>query len=379
MARLWFLLLLASLPAQAVVLVPSSQYQLALRPTFSPVTIESEHSLRQAMQDIVIHVYESIHRESMRPLEVDVVIQSTQLTSQHHSDSMVQLPTTLVTFVLLATFRTDSAATSTPFVDSLVMQALGRVSFREKFIALLRNTDHWNHVIDTTIVKMTDPANEIHSSVGANTYGGASSGSSSPGLTAVDIALIAVSSLILSILAIVLQSRRDKQESQQSTRHASSAAVRRKLALYHEQMDNAPLPEQVLQTSLRILKHSPPVTPCKTISTMEKSRSPNNETLHSVPSSAISSSSSSFSSPSSSSSSSSSSEHFSSNWFGSSQNSSVDSGEDVFGVDVAASRESLASTAAKEWAKSIRVIASESGSSSNASAFSSQASTSKSI
>ena len=393
----WLVTVLGS--AGAVVLVPSSQYTIALSPTFGDMTLEAIHELQEDMEAILMHTTERTHRVSLQPRDVNVVIQDHVQTV--NKQTSFELKSTLVTFVVLGNFDKMSAATGPKFMDSLVYQAFNRAIFKDLFITLLKESPHetLKHVHDTSIEKQATEVQLDDTVITETTFSSAATG-----LTTVDICLIVVSSFIfVAIVLVVLFIRKEATPKEpdprrrRRARNYPSPAVQQRLAttdasiggesssrsVTHLQfVPSGALSDKAVNPNFRIIKHSPPTTPSKTISTTVKG-SPTETALTSTLSSApsareVSSCGSSSSDDSCSGDLSSAlgtlSEQFSSKWFEGSQNSfSVDS-QDIFAVDVVGKSDdsttlSHCSTAiiasSKEgipimdWSKSIRVISSD--------------------
>ena len=203
-SRMWWLVTVLG-SAGAVVLVPSSQYTIALSPTFGDMTLEAIHELQEDMEAILMHTTERTHRVSLQPRDVNVVIQDHVQTV--NKQTSFELKSTLVTFVVLGNFDKMSAATGPKFMDSLVYQAFNRAIFKDLFITLLKESPHetLKHVHDTSIEKQATEVQLDDTVITETTFSSAATG-----LTTVDICLIVVSSFIfVAIVLVVLFIRKE--------------------------------------------------------------------------------------------------------------------------------------------------------------------------
>mmetsp|Transcript_9559 Transcript_9559/g.13992 ORF Transcript_9559/g.13992 Transcript_9559/m.13992 type:complete len:393 (-) Transcript_9559:108-1286(-) len=355
--------------AQGMVLVPSSLYQMALRPTFREMNFASFSSLEEAMTTVLIRTTESIHRESLRPKNISVVVQEYELLSSDDKRSQVSetvnfgLPTSIITFVVLGNYKKLSAATGTEFMDALVSNAFYSDTLKEKFIALLRSSrdESLNKILDTTIEK------ETASFITGDNFLHESAPSTETKLTVVDIILIVVSSLIFAIiacLAIIYWSEHyDTEADSRSTR--SSMATSEKIDLsdhksLHVQFSSRRNYEGMPKNHLNMCildDISPTLSTNKTQTVIQEEK---NEFLG--PSFRdVSASSELFVE----------SECFCSRWFGGTQQSFSVDDDDLFAVDVDGklrdtvtrgsnkNGKNLRGKSIAEWTKSIRVIPSE--------------------
>ena len=300
-SRMWWLVTVLG-SAGAVVLVPSSQYTIALSPTFGDMTLEAIHELQEDMEAILMHTTERTHRVSLQPRDVNVVIQDHVQTV--NKQTSFELKSTLVTFVVLGNFDKMSAATGPKFMDSLVYQAFNRAIFKDLFITLLKESPHetLKHVHDTSIEKQATEVQLDDTVITETTFSSAATG-----LTTVDICLIVVSSFIfVAIVLVVLFIRKEATPKEpdprrrRRARNYPSPAVQQRLAttdasiggesssrsVTHLQfVPSGALSDKAVNPNFRIIKHSPPTTPSKTISTTVKG-SPTETALTSTLSSA---------------------------------------------------------------------------------------------
>jgi uncharacterized membrane protein YgcG len=273
------LLLVVQATVQAVVLIPSSQYRMALRPTFNAFDMESMHALQKSMESVLMQVATTDNS----PRELNVVIQSHKLgNAASTSIALDDLPTTLVTFAVLGTFADyQPEATGTTVMNNVVSKAFTRATYKGAFLASLKATQDLAlmRVIDVSI-ELLNKESELSNPIVEEEE----APSAEEELTVVDISLIAVSSLIcIGIVMVVIQSSRE-EKTKKPPRSASSRtgckypspAVQHKLTVpsFDESMTSTPHlqflpestnsdspPEQALDSHFRILHHSPPKTP----------------------------------------------------------------------------------------------------------------------
>ena len=394
-----FALLLGCSSVFSAVLVPSSQFSISLTPTFSELTRDSLVELQHHMEDILMRTTEIIHRGSMQPTDINVIIQGAVPVS-YNTHTSFELKTTNVTFAVLGTFDEVRTTADQKFMDSLVVQAFDRATFKDLLLSLLQESSNepLSQVVELALRKelTTVPAGGLN----ANTVA-PSPPESIEGLTPVDVSLIVVSSLILVVIVLVLlhgRSRRPKTLTHHTNKrsHQSPGSSTRKFATttsFDESFSSSsPISQdermaafnlsQAATPNFRIMKHSPPNGVEKSLSnatTIKMSnRSPSSEDVTiamTTPSpSALEMTSGSSDSEDGFSRSGDlahaldiMSERFSSKWFEGSQTSfSVDS-HDIFGVGVSGKADesqgftstnsaSYRGQSMEEWARSIRVV-----------------------
>lgn len=341
-----------------------------------------------------------VHHQSTQPKHMNVIIQGAAQVV-YHTFTSFELKTANVTFAVLGTFDQTTATSDQKFMDSLVVQAFDRATYRDVFLALLKESP--NEPLSQVVEFSLQKHGTALSGGGINMSTVApSKTASSEGLTPVDLSLIVASSLILVVVVLVLlhgRARRLKTSTGQPPKRSEASPVSpsRKFATttsFDESFSGSyPIPKaepvslfnpkQALTPNFRIIKHSPPkafeksMSNATTVMMSNRSPSPENVTVAmTTPSpSALEMTSDSEDSEDGFSRSGdllqvleSTAERFSSKWFEGSQTSfSVDS-HDIFGVDVSSKADDdqcFASTnsasykgqSMEEWVQSIRVVA----------------------
>lgn len=372
--RTWILLFLIMCLSitHGVVLVPSSLHEMALRPTFRALDLRSLSNLGQVMAKILKSKTDFLSQEPLRPTNISVVIQKYELLSlddersQFSEAAGVKAQTSIIKYFVLGKYDEGSASLATrfEFMDTLVSITFGGKIFKDEFIDLLRSSkdNSLKDVLDTTSEK-----DAMSFFLGKNFEDKTTLPSIKATLTAVDIVLIVVSSLIFaSIVCTVIIHQKGHSEvdtESHSTRFSSralsenfpdisglqSSNIQFVLKDTRKGMQRSNLNNSVFDDHLEITYHA-----------KSKRLSENEHTVCLE---------SSFGDLSMSGKLSVESECFPSRWFGGSpQSFSVDS-DDIFAVDVDGNQNAeicskqgetlVRGKSIAEWQKSIRVIPSE--------------------
>jgi hypothetical protein len=261
----------------ADILVPSSQFSLSMSPSFAEIEPKDLFELQLIMENVLKNTSRLIHRKSLQPINLHVVIQNFTHVTYNTQNSFV-LKTINVTFAIIGTFQEYSVATGPTFMDTLVTITFDRYEYKNLFLNFLHESKHesLHQILAVYLLKLSMNLSDQKPTVTAN----ATVNQSHEILTPVDISLIVVSSLILScmlLLLVITRFRRPKiitKETAQGLQSRGFSSREDTLSFddsfpghqaNHSSLAHIP-PKKVIAPPFRIFDSSPQIALRKTMS-----------------------------------------------------------------------------------------------------------------